>query len=83
MIVSELMEQLSSLDPDRLVLISSDEEGNGFNEFHDVSYATVVKDGYQYEIVETELTPELEEAGYSEEDIYEGEDIVDAIILWP
>ena len=64
-------------NPDRLVIIAKDQEGNGFSEFSDYSLGNNYSDG---EIGLSALTPELEDEGYSEEDLFDG---IPAIVLWP
>ena len=76
--VSELLKILQSADQNDLVVISQDEEGNGFRPLGFVDMENMVyadgETGYKV------LTPELEEQGYAEEDVLEyGEDCV---VLW-
>jgi hypothetical protein len=77
--VSELIEYLQQLDPDRIVVMARDSEGNGFNEMNHL-YTCTYGDGGTF--IEA-LTPELEEQGYSEEDVYQGDDGQPAVSLWP
>jgi len=75
--VRELMEALSELPPDMLVVVSRDAEGNGFTPVHDIETAMYSKGEIGY----SELTPELEEQGYCEDDIMaDGEP---SVVLWP
>lgn len=78
MTVKELIKELKKLDGNRLVVISSDSEGNSFNEFY--SYSTASYDKGAREIGLEELTEELKNDGYSEEDVKEG---VPCVVLWP
>lgn len=78
MTVKELIKELKKLDGDRLVVISSDEEGNSFNEFYSLETASYDKDAK--EIGLEKLTEEDIEAGYGEEDVKEG---VPCVVLWP
>jgi hypothetical protein len=80
MLIRELMELLADQDPDTVVVLSKDSEGNGFNKLED--YST----GYNFdhedrEIGIRDLTDELAEQGYTDEDVME--DGVPCIVLWP
>ncbi len=77
--VSELIAILEDIDPDTLVIMSADSEGNYYNKLSEVD--EVVFDKREQEIGYSELTEELEEAGYGEEDIIE--DGVPAVCFWP
>ena len=78
MTVKELIKELKKLDQNRLVVISSDEEGNSFNEFYSLSTASYDKEAK--EIGLEELTDEDIAVGYEEEDVKEG---VPCVVLWP
>ena len=74
------MDLLKQYDPDMLVVLSKDAEGNGFSELDD--YSTI----YNYNTEEHEigirtLTEDLSLSGYTEEDVME--DGEPCIILWP
>lgn len=73
--VKELIEKLKAVDPDMLVVMSSDAEGNGFHPLEDAETGGYA-DG---EVGLLELTEELKAKGYSEEDV-RGEP---AMVLWP
>ncbi len=77
--VKELIELLSTEFPEDEVVISIDEEGNGFSAINCISRS--VFDG-EY-IYLRELTPELETQGFTEEDMYTGEDGKNCVVLWP
>jgi hypothetical protein len=76
MTVKELIEQLQKEDPDRLVVLSSDSEGNSYSELYSLRTGAYSKGEVGLET----LTEEDEEAGYGEEDVLNGEP---AIILHP
>jgi hypothetical protein len=82
--VKELKEFLNNFDDNDLVVLSVDEEGNSFSPLASVEEANYVEDnpfnGYIYL---RELTPELEEAGFTEEDVYYGENAIEAVVLYP
>jgi len=77
--VKELMMALVGVDPEMEVVMSADAEGN-----HYAPLRVVDTDGNNYgdgEIGLRELTPALQEEGYSEEDVMEGGKPV--VVLWP
>jgi hypothetical protein len=77
MTVGELRRELDNLDPELLVVLQKDSEGNGYSPLSDFEVLNYVPETTWYgEIRYPELTPELEAAGYGEEDIYNGEDAV-------
>lgn len=81
MTVGELIEQLKLKNPERVVVMSKDGEGNGFSPLADVENASYEADTtWSGEIGLEELTPELQKQGYSEEDVVNGEP---CIVLWP
>ncbi len=78
MTVGELIKELENFDSDRLVVLSKDQEGNGFS--HYLSFSEYAYDRDEWEIGLECLTPELEEQGYSDEDVIDGEPCV---VIWP
>jgi len=76
--VNELITELQELDGDLLVVVSQDEEGNGFNELVDIGVNNRYKDR---QVGLDHLTPELEKQRFCEEDVME--DGVPCIVLWP
>ena len=74
--VSELKKILENLDDDALVVSSSDSEGNSFSEVHTVEIGVYDAGEFGY----GELTDEMKEMGYTEEDIREGDPCV---CIWP
>lgn len=77
--VSQLIDELKKLDPEREVILARDEEGNGFNQLWNVDDNAVIDDAYEETGIH-HLTPGLEDSGYTDEDIIEGKRVV---ILWP
>lgn len=73
--VSTLIEQLSRLEPDALVVMAQDSEGNGFSPLDEIDSSLYIaldrSSGFLYD-------PEEEV-----EDDYEIEDSVPAVVLWP
>lgn len=78
MTVAQLIKKLQKFDQDRIVVMSSDPEGNGYSKLRDINGDYNYNDG---EIGLEELTKEYEDAGYGEEDIMEGG--TPCVIFWP
>jgi len=82
MTVKELIEELKELDGERIVVLSKDGEGNGFSPLADVECAAYTSENtWSGEVHIEELTPELIEQGYTEDDVRE--DGEKAVVLWP
>ena len=79
--VKELIEILSKCNPDADVVLSRDEEGNGYGSLSDVSLEYNWDGEYNAEIGLKELTPDLIKGGYEEEDTMP--DGLDCVVLWP
>jgi hypothetical protein len=80
--VRELIATLSGCDPDLPVILSRDEEGNGYRPLADVSTGNNSFDpGWDGDMHLLHLTPELEAEGYGEEDV--DPDGVPCIVLYP
>lgn len=77
--VKQLIQKLSALNDDVTVVLSRDEEGNGYGELRDLSFQ-IYADG---EIYASVLTPALRLQGYTEEDVYHGDDGIHVVVLWP
>lgn len=79
--VKDLIKLLQKEDPNRLVVMSKDSEGNGFSPLADMSTESYAADStWSGEIGLEKLTPELEKKGYTEEDVLDGKP---ALVLWP
>jgi hypothetical protein len=82
MTVQELIDQLKTLDPNALIILSKDAEGNEYSpcqeEVYPVRYEAVTS--WYGNIGFSELTDQLIEEGYTEEDLVDG---VSAIVLYP
>ena len=84
MTVKQLIKELEKMDQDRIVVLSCDPEGNEYSKLHDIETGMYLPLGkYRGEIGLEELTPELIEVGYSEEDVISEKDGVKAVVLWP
>ena len=77
MTVRELIEILSSMDPDRIIVLSDDDEGNGYRPAHCISDNCAYKD---HEIGMESLSEKDRRAGYTEEDIMS--DGHPCVVLW-
>ena len=80
--VGELVKQLLKLDQERLVVLSSDEEGNNFSPLDDsISEGAYQADStYSGQFGLEKLTKRDKEDGFEEEDVVDG---VKAICLYP
>ena len=80
--VKNLIEQLQHEDPEALVVMAKDSEGNGYSPLSDYWVGAYRPEStYSGEVGYSELTSELKEAGYGEDDIItDGEK---AVILCP
>ena len=74
--VSELIEELQKVPRNLDVYRAKDDEGNGFDEVCDIEEMVMGKDE---EVGYKELTPRLIKAGYDEDDLKTGADVV---IIW-
>jgi hypothetical protein len=82
MVVRELIEQLQKEDPERLVVMSKDSEGNSFSPLYQYTTdAYRAETTWRGEIGLEELTEEAKKSGYTEEDVIE--DGQKALVLWP
>lgn len=80
--VRDLKKLLKQYDDDDTVIVSSDEEGNSFTRVTQVS--SQMYDPGERTIHERALTPALENAGYTEDDVLtEEEGGVPCIVFWP
>lgn len=73
MTVKELIAKLEKEDPDRLVLVQKDGEGNGYSPLYQVTTGAYRADStWSGEYGIEKLTEELKARGFTEEDVYEG-----------
>jgi hypothetical protein len=84
MTVQELMNRLIRCDPNDLVIMARDSEGNGYSPLCDLDVSSAyIPDATWYgEVGLRELTPELIDAGYGEEDVAPS-DAQPCVILCP
>lgn len=79
--VKELIKLLNKVDPERIVILSKDGEGNGFSPLLDLEEKSYLADStWSGEIGIEKLTPELIAEGYTNEDVGKGEK---ALVFWP
>lgn len=80
MTVRELQAILAKCNPNDIIVLSSDGEGNGYEMCYTVS-TKYNYDSANKEIGLRQLTPEDIKLGYSDEDVNEGG--VACVVLWP
>lgn len=81
--VKNLIEELNKLNPEAIVIMSGDGEGNQYSPLADIVGENMVYSAnstWEGDIGYKKLTPELIKDGYTEEDIKLGKD---CIILYP
>ena len=79
--VKDLIELLQKEQPERVVICQSDSEGNGFSPLA-LAYTGAYRQNEPWsgEIIIEELTPELRQQGFTEEDMRGG---IPALVLQP
>jgi len=77
--VKELIELLQGFDPNALVIMQRDPEGNGYAPLSGAE-DNGAWDARDREYGYANLTEELQQRGYSEEDCIDG---APAVVLWP
>lgn len=82
MTVKELKKILKGIDDDRIVILQKDAEGNGYSPLAGLDDECNYRadSTWSGDVGYEKLTPELEERGYSEDDIVDG---APALILYP
>ena len=85
MTVYELSRILSDLPLDAKIVIASDSEGNSFLQVDGWSadYMYIPETARRGNIKKKELTSDDLNNGYTEEDVYDGKNGLDCIVLWP
>lgn len=81
--VKELVKRLQKCNPDDIVVLSRDAEGNGYFEARVIDEVVFAPE--DAEIYEHELTEELQVRGFTQEDVRQanGETYKNAVCLWP
>ena len=82
--VKDLKKLLKNFDNNDEVILSRDEEGNGYSPLDDVvAMVYVGNTRCSGDVYIKEITGNLEVAVYSEDDLYHGKDGQNAIVLYP
>lgn len=82
--VKELKNILNEFNDEDIVILQKDSEGNGYSPLSGYDEMTYVAENtWSGDVYIKELTSEHKEFGYTEEDLYDGDDGVNAIILFP
>ena len=82
--VKELKQLLNDYSDNDEVILSSDVEGNNFSPLSNIEDALYVPDSKWSGVTYIKnLDDDLIAQGFSEEDLYDGEDGVNAIVLYP
>lgn len=82
MTVKELIAKLQQVEPDRIVILQKDSEGNGYSPLSGIDDNAVYQPEttWRGEVKMQELTDELRRQGYSEEDTGDGQP---CLVLYP
>lgn len=82
--VKDLIKELQSCDPEDEVVMSKDSEGNSYSPLSSIWEGIYVPDStWHGDVYMRELTEEDKKAGYTNEDLYDGDDGVRATVLSP
>lgn len=82
MTVGELIAKLKEIDPNRIVIMAKDAEGNGYSPLSDFWIGAYrAETTWMGDVGSEELTEEMRQSGYTEEDVIR--DGQPAIILSP
>lgn len=84
--VGDLIEMLGEMNPEAVVVMQKDGEGNGYSPLSGVDDSNVVyvaESTWSGEVMLAELTEEAEEEGFSAEDVYDGDDGELCVVLFP
>lgn len=83
--VKELIEALQTCNPNDLVVLAKDAEGNDFSPVVEISEGMYGPDStWSGQVKLRELMPELEEEGYTDEDVGDpDEGAVNCVTIWP
>lgn len=81
MTVKQLIEELNGHDPERIVVMSRDAEGNGYSPLAESTTGAYAPETTWYgEVGLEKLTQENIADGYGEEDVVDGQP---CLVLWP
>ena len=79
--VRELIKQLKKENPERIVLLSSDEEGNSYKPLYEAERAAAKDEDGEWVLGIEQLTAELLNEGFTEDDVLEHSR--PALVLYP
>ncbi len=85
MTVKELLEQLQDCNPEDTVILAKDSEGNDFSPMSEITEGRYVAEStWSGTVLLRELTPELVQEGYTEEDVGDLDaGAVNCVTIWP
>jgi hypothetical protein len=82
--VKEWIEILKKENPNALVVLSKDGEGNSYSPLDSIDVGVYVENNHwSGEVFPKEITEDMRKAGFTNEDLYDGLDGIDALILYP
>ena len=83
--IKELIAKLEKYNPEAIVIVQKDSEGNGYSPLYEVDDGHYQADStWSGKPVLVELTPELRSKGYSEADLARGDgEVAKAVFLIP
>jgi hypothetical protein len=83
--VKEFKKLLENYNDEDEVIMSNDGEGNNYSPFCEIQEEMIYAPDNEYsgEVYHKKLTKELENCGFIEEDLYGGDDGINAIVLYP
>ena len=82
--VKELIEFLSEYNPESEVILSKDSEGNSYSPLSEMGeFIYVPESTWSGEVHLKTLTAGDIASGCTEEDVWDGDDGMDAVVFWP
>ena len=85
MTVQQLIDELQTLDKDAIVVIQSDADGTEYSPLVGAEGNVVYlpESDWSGEVKYKTLTPDMIDEGYTEDDVYDGEDGQSCVLVWP
>jgi hypothetical protein len=83
--VQDLIDALKECDPKAIIICSSDSEGTRHSPLAGIDPASlyIPYNTWSGEVKLAELTPEMREEGFTDEDVYTGSDGIKAVVFYP
>lgn len=81
--VRDLIALLEKQDPDRVVVMSKDPEGNGFSPLHEGEAKAYDPEEREIYLEPRELNAATRKLGFTEEDVRDDDEVVPAFVLFP